>query len=63
LSQAKVRKVCGSLAELYVESVYIYSGIGGVKVMKLLREVARYKNLGTFGIVTEKAPQNKPPTT
>jgi hypothetical protein len=39
-----------------VESIYIYSGIGGVKVMKLLREVASYKNFGTFGLVTEKAP-------
>jgi hypothetical protein len=51
LSPARVRKVCYSLAELYVISVYLnlfgWWG-GGVKFIKYFKgEGARYKSLGT----------------
>jgi hypothetical protein len=49
LSPAKVRKICYSLAELYVKAVYlIYLGGGGLKFMKHLKERLKLLKFGNL---------------
>jgi hypothetical protein len=52
LVKAKVRRVCYSLAELYVKPVYLNLFVwrGGVKFMKCFKGGARYKSFGTSGV-------------
>jgi hypothetical protein len=53
LSLAEVRKVCYSLAELYVISVYLYLfGWRGREVDETLQGGSRFESLGTSMIAT-----------